>query len=60
MDASSPPPGTGWAKPGVVLALFCVVNFIVYCDRGEYGKVFTSHTFTLDLFSTYASYGTTS
>ena len=28
--------GTSWAKPGVLLALFCTVNFIVYCDRGGF------------------------
>eukprot|EP00884_Botryococcus_braunii_P018925 jgi/Botrbrau1/5716/Bobra.0071s0047.1 len=34
MDSAPSSPGRDWAKPGVVLALFCTVNFIVYCDRG--------------------------
>lgn len=34
MDPAPSTQGRGWAKPGVVLALFCTVNFIVYCDRG--------------------------
>jgi hypothetical protein len=34
MDDPASTGGGALTRPGVLLALFCTVNFIVYCDRG--------------------------